>query len=227
MGDNKLRAAGGEPEASAVLAVVSVAGASISTIGGVLLPETVSATDERIARVDELQFDLGVGPCWDAVSTGRPVLEPDVAGAPRGTWPGFSEALLREQVAALFAVPMLVGPLRIGAIDLYDVRPRALDGEDLAKTVALAATLGRQVLRRAIELADFDGIEPVGRHSRRTVHQATGFVIAQLGVSAQDAELLIQATAYAEGRPMQEIAEQIVTRRRAFTADAGLIEDAR
>jgi hypothetical protein len=218
---------GGEPSVDTVLAAVSVTGASISTLGGLLQPETVSASDARIARIDELQFDLGVGPCWDAVATGRPVLEPDLRASPRASWPGFSEAVLREQIAALFAVPMLVGPLRIGAIDLYDLQPRTLDGEELARTVSLAAVLGRQVLRRAIELADPEAFEPVSRHSRRTVHQATGFVIAQLGVSVEDAELLIQASAYAEGRPMQEIAEQIVSRERAFSATSGAIEDVR
>lgn len=203
-------------------------GASISTLGGILEPETVSASDAVIARVDELQFDLGEGPCWDAIRTGLPVLEPDLVAAPRRLWPGFSDALLEEGVAALFAFPMLVGPFRIGAVDLYDVRPRELEGEDLARTADFAAKAGRRVLRRALRLAGVPPeAEPVQPHARRVIHQATGFVIAQLGVGADDAELLIQASAFTEGRPMREVAEEIVARRRRFTTDGVSIEGER
>jgi AmiR/NasT family two-component response regulator len=57
------------------------------------------------------------------------------------------------------------------------------------------------------------------------IHQATGFVIAQLGVSASDAELLIRARAFAEARTMQQVADDIVGRRIRFTmAGAGIVD---
>ncbi|MDQ1512285.1 MAG: hypothetical protein QOC59_127 [Microbacteriaceae bacterium] len=217
---------GDRVEAAAFVTAVSVTGASISTLGGLLGSETVSATDDRVARIDELQFDLGEGPCWDALSTGRPVLEPDLRARPRRHWAAFSPALSSEDVAALFAVPLIVGPLRIGAVDLYDVRARPLEGDDLAKTLALAAVVGRQVLRRAIAHAQ-PGQERPGPFSRRVIHQATGFVIVQLGVSASDAELLMQARAFAAGLTMQQVAEDIVNRRTRFTMEGSAIEDGR
>ena len=214
-----------ETHAGAVLAVVRVTGASISTMGGMLAAETVSATDATIARVDELQLDLGEGPCWDALDTGRPVLEPDLIGAPRRSWPAFSPALRAEPIGALFAFPMSVGPFRIGAIDLYDVRPRELGDDDVAGVVEFAAATGRQVLRRALRFTSIDDIDVIPPHARRVIHQATGFVIAQLGVTAEDAELLIRASAFAEGRPMRGIAEELVSRRRRFTVDGTVIGD--
>lgn len=214
--------------AEAVLAVVPLAGAAISTLGGLLGSETISASDDTIARVDELQFDLGEGPCWDAIATGLPVLEPDIRRRPVHTWPAFSPAISDADVAALFAIPLMVGPLRIGAIDMYDVRPRALEDGDLARATALAETVSRVVLRRAIEQSGLEeGPEPVRPFSRRRIHQATGFVIAQLGVSAADAELLIQARAFAESRSMLQVADDILSRRRRFTVRGGDIEDER
>jgi GAF domain-containing protein len=214
-----------QAQAQAVLAVVRVAGASISTMGGMLAAETLSATDPTIARVDELQLDLGEGPCWDALDAGRPVMEPDLLGAPRRYWPAFSPAVRAEPIAALFAFPMQVGPFRIGAIDLYDVRPRELGDDDVASVVEFAAVTGRQVLRRALRYTAIDDADVVPPHARRVIHQATGFVIAQLGVPAEDAELLIRASAFAEGRTMREIAEELVSRRRRFTIDGAVIED--
>ena len=214
-----------ESKAADVLAVVRVAGASISTMGGMLGAETLSATDPTIARVDELQLDLGEGPCWDALDAGRPILEPDLLGAPRRFWPAFTPALRGQRIGALFAFPMSVGPFHVGAIDLYDVRPRELADDDVAHVVEFAAVTSRQVLRRALQFTSIDDADLVPLHARRVIHQATGFVIAQLGVPADDAELLIRASAFAEGRPMREIAEELVSRRRRFTADGAVIED--
>lgn len=216
-----------EFHAADVLDVVPVAGASISTMGGILAVETVSSTDARIARVDELQFDLNEGPCWDALDSGVPVLEPDLVGAPRRFWPAFSPAIAHEPIAALFAFPMRVGPFRIGAIDLYDVDPHELDDAAVQQAMEFAALVGRRILRRALRFAAAGEGDPLPLHSRRVIHQATGFVIAQLGLPADDAELLIRASAFAEGRPMSDVAEEIVDRRRRFTADGAMIEDSK
>ncbi len=223
------RGSGDDPVgAAAILAVVGVTGAAISTLGGLLGSETLSASDDVIARVDELQFDLGEGPCWDALATGLPVLEPDLRGRPTRTWPAFSPAVSDSDIAALFAIPLTVGPLRVGAIDMYDVRPRPLGETDLARATALAAGMSRIVLRRAIEQSGLEeGTEEARPFSRRRIHQATGFVIAQLGVSAADAELLIRARAFAESRTMLDVADDILSRRRRFTLQGSDIEDDR
>ena len=211
-----------------MLEISSVAGASISTLGGLLGSETLSASDEIIARIDEIQFDLGEGPCWDAMTSGRPVLEPDLRNRTGASWPAFMRAVTDGKVASLFAIPLNVGPLRLGAIDMYDVRPRSLDEGELSRAVALAADVSRTVLRQAIEQSGLEeAASPARPMSRRRIHQATGFVIAQLDVSATDAELLIQARAFAEGRTMVEIADEILTRRRRFTVRGGEIEDER
>lgn len=213
------------PRAAAVLDAVRVSGASISTMGGILAAETVSSTDQHIARVDELQFDLGEGPCWDALAFGHPVLQSDLQNASPAAWPALVSALRDEPIRSLFAFPMRVGPLVIGAIDLYDVRARELDQDDVALVVRFAEQTGKRVLRRALRLSLLPDDEPMPPHARRIIHQATGFVIAQLSVPADEAELLIRASAFAEGRSMQEIAEEIISSRRRFSTDGTTIEN--
>ena len=56
------------------LNVLPVTGASISMLKSPFRTEVVCASDALAARLDELQIDLGEGPCWDAVSTLQPVL---------------------------------------------------------------------------------------------------------------------------------------------------------
>ena len=49
-------------------------------------------------------------------------------------------------------------------------------------------------------------------------------VLAQLGIPAPDALLVIQGHAFAAGRSMQEIAEEIIDRRLSFAVKAKQIE---
>lgn len=188
-----------------------VTGTAVSTIGDLLGTETVSASDAVAARLDELQFDLGEGPCWDALTLRRPVLEPDLEGRPRRAWPSFTAAAIDAGVGALFAFPMLVGPLRIGAVDLYAREALPLDEAHTQAATRLAEAAGRTLLRRALAAAGREEPpEDANPFSRRVVHQATGMVLAQLDVSADDARMVIQAHAFATERSMMEVSRDIL-----------------
>jgi len=52
-------------------------------------------------------------------------------------------------------------------------------------------------------------------------------VIAQLGLSPDDAHLLIQAQAFAQNRSMSEVAEDILERRTGYVMRDETIEDER
>jgi hypothetical protein len=192
-----------------------VSGASISTFGSLLPAETISVTDARAGRVDELQFDLGEGPCWDALVNRQPVLEPDLSAKSSASWPAFLHAIRDEEIGAIFAFPLLFGPLEIGAVDLYSVAPVLLTPGQQKQTLALSAIVSRILLRHAI--SDNDVASEITTFSRRLIHQATGMVLAQVGTTAEDAHLIIQARAYSENRPMREVAQDVIDRRIRFS----------
>lgn len=218
--------AGAVPDAEAIADALPVSGASVSTMGDFLGTETLAASDDRAARLDELQFDLGIGPCWDALATALPVLEPDLLGDGATRWPALSQSLHDSGVAAVFAFPLMLGPLKLGAVDLYSDRTQPLGRVAEEQAVLVAAVLSRHILRRALRSVGRDEHPQEGtKFSRRVIHQATGFVIAQLGISAEDAHLLIQGQAFADGRSMRDVAEDIVERRLSFAVDASGIEE--
>jgi hypothetical protein len=203
------------------LEVFPVTGAAVSTLGDFLGAETLSATDDRAARLDELQFDLGEGPCWDALRLARPVLEPDV-NHPNVVWPAFSPALREQQVSAIFAFPLLVGSLRIGAIDLYSLEPVTLHETHARQASAMADVISRKVLRQALASVDVEE-HPVSAYSRRLIHQATGMVLAQLDLSPDDARLVIHGHAFAVGKTLKEVAEDVLDGRLSFSnGDSGI-----
>lgn len=201
-----------------------VTGASVSTIGSFLGSETLSASDDVAARLDELQFDLGEGPCWDALRSGRAVLEPDFARTSATRWPALEAAMSDVDLRSVFAFPLAIGPLRIGAVDLYSLERVALDGKQAKQADAMAEVVGRHVLRQALGAVGRDYDVNGNAYSRRVVHQATGMVLAQLGISADDARLVIQGHAFAASRSMMEVAQDILDGRLDFADESDGIE---
>ena len=201
------------------LGLLPVTGVAISTLGAPFGTETVCASDTQAARIDELQFDLGEGPCWEALTARRPVLAPDLHSAAPSSWPIFLEAIGDAPVGALYAFPLTLGSLDIGAVDLYARRPGTLSPAQIADAVALAGIVALQVLRRSLSAQTLKpDAEADSGYSRRVVHQATGMILAQLGLSAADALLVINGYAFSHGRSVREVAADIVARRVDFTS---------
>jgi hypothetical protein len=203
------------------LAALPISGAAVSTLVPPFGSETVGASDAVAARIDELQFDLGEGPCWDALSTRRPVLSADLV-AESARWPLFRDALHESPACALFAFPLALGSLDIGAVDLYRRTPGTLTDAQVARATDLAGICARQLLRgwlNDLPESDADADAAAGGYSRREVHQATGMVLAQLGVAAADASLIIRGYAFARGRTVREVSADIVARRIDIAGD--------
>jgi hypothetical protein len=197
------------------LRVFPVSGASVSTVGDFLGSETISASDDQAARLDELQFDLGEGPCWSAVRTARPVLEPDLRN-PQNHWPAFTAAVVDLDVRSMFAFPLLVGSLRLGAIDFYSRQGVQLDREQVRQAGTMADIVSRHVLRRAVAEIGI-GDERTTPYSRRLIHQATGIVLAQLDLTAEEARLVVQGHAFSSERPMMDVARDVIDGRLSFS----------
>ena len=194
-----------------------VTGASISTLGRPLGSQTVCASTAVAARIDEIQIDAGEGPCWDALRTRRPVLTADLRQDDGGRWPGARQALRVLDVGALYAFPLYVGEIAIGAVDLYSEDPGRLSRQAVADVSVLAEIASRHLLRRALD--DVDNVEDGvadGPHTRREMHQATGMIAAQLSIPVDDALLVLRGRAFSSGRSVNEVAADVVARRLIF-----------
>jgi hypothetical protein len=205
------------------LSVLPVGGAALSVLAGAAGQSTICASDDTAARLDELQFDLGEGPCWDAMSTRLPVLKPDLGADGAAAWPMFTNAVVHDpigdDVRALYSFPLYVGSLDIGAVDLYSASTRPMERDQVKDASTLASLAAWQVLRRILADQAGDDLDTPGAQNRREVHQATGMVLAQLNISAGDAALLLRAHAFSRGRSVAEVANDVIERRLDFSAD--------
>jgi hypothetical protein len=202
-----------------------ITGVAVSAFPG-MVPETpICASDAISARIDEMQFELGEGPRWTAMRTRMPVALPNVKSDGHPQWPVFAKALLTLDVSALFEFPLVLGSMDIGVVELYSTASGPLSPADHAKALQLADAAAWKLLRHLLTAAPLDATAPYRddgpRLSRREIHQATGMVLAQAGVSATDALLLLRAHAFAQGRPVHEVARDVVGRTLDFTPTGG------
>lgn len=181
----------------------------------------IAATDGPARRMEDLQLVLGEGPCVDASRSGRPVLQPDlgVTGALR--WPHFGPAALRVGIRAIFAFPLQVGGIRLGVLDLYRDSPGMLSASDLAEALAYADAATEIILYLQGQAPD-DQLHPElseGFRQSPIVHQSTGMISAQAGVSIGEAFVLLRARAFALERRLVDVAQDVVDRRVRWDAE--------
>jgi hypothetical protein len=192
--------------------------ASIALLGGPQTYQSLAAAGPLGSRVGELQFTLGEGPAVEAFRSGKPALEPDLAGAGVTRWPGFASAALPLGVCAVFAVPLQAGGARVGVLDLARETTGPLSADALDEAVVLAEVATTAVLflqSRAVPGAVGTALAPPGS-GRIVVHQATGMVSAQLGVSVAVALARLRAFAHAADRALDEVATEVVARELRF-----------
>lgn len=202
------------------LDALPVTGVAVSVFGGSMEETTVAASDALSAKLDDLQFELGEGPRWEALRIRKPVLIPRVRRFDHGSWPVFAKTLLETEVEALFVFPLAVGAIDTGVVELYSTEPGGLSRSEHTTALALAESAGWSLLRRILTLGTPDGIGPDrdgSPLSRREIHQATGMVLAQTGSTATEALMLLRAYAFSHGRSLRATAGDVVGRRLDLT----------
>lgn len=193
--------------------VVDVDGAGILLRGGAH-QGLLCSSNPLASRVDGLCAALGEGPAMDASRQGVFALEPDLARPEQVRWPIFAPSALTAGVGAIFSFPLRVGSVLVGAMTLYNRRPGSLSDDQhgdalLMATIALHLVLQNQAGARPGDLAD--GLSAGAGDAE--VHQASGMISAQLGVGVAEALVRLRARAYADDRPVLDVARDVVHRR--------------
>ncbi|UYM05636.1 GAF and ANTAR domain-containing protein [Solicola gregarius] len=179
--------------------------------------QLTGSSDQNVARIAELEFELGEGPSTDATVSRRPVLVPDLSRATR--WPAYARFAMELGTAGVFALPLHVGAVHLGVLVLASDEVALLDGDRMAFAFAFAE-LATEILLDG----DGDGVPPdstmaaiLDAHSE--VYQAQGMVMVQLGVSLADALANLRARAFLQSRDLTELARDVLSGRERFERD--------
>ncbi|BCJ34018.1 GAF domain-containing protein [Actinocatenispora thailandica] len=169
----------------------------------------VHATNSTSAALEDLQLTVGEGPCLDAFESGGPVLISDTATL-ASRWPIFAAAAARLGAAAVFSFPLQIGVARLGSLDAYRASPGPLTAAQLTDGLILADLATARIME------EIDG-HPIADLSwladpHLEVHQATGMVQMQLGVTAEVALMRLRGYAFSHDLAVTEVARLIVDR---------------
>ncbi len=204
---------------------VGVTGAGLMVSGDTASMEPVYVTDSRVGEVENLQATLGQGPGTDALQSGRPILVGDLtAPMSLSRWPMFASEVGRLGVFGMYSLPLALGAIRVGVLDLYSDTPGHLNQDELmdaliyADTALLLALDAQSGIATAPDGEHVNGRgQPVLWHAK--VHQAAGMVSLQLGVSALDALVRLRAYAHANDKRLTDVARLVVDGRLRLQPD--------
>jgi hypothetical protein len=203
--------------------VTGAAGAGIMLMSGDVPRGSLCSTDAVSALIEQLQYDLGEGPCVDAYQQGWPVAEADLAAPDVTRWLAFTGPAVEAGARAVFGFPMQVGAVRLGALNLYLDRPSPLTDEQHAGALVLADIAAHTVLMLQADAPPGTVSAELEAHAdfQYVVHQASGMVAAQLDVSVGQALIRMRAHAFGNDRALADVARDVVERRLRFDADSG------
>lgn len=191
---------------------------TLALIAGTEPVGTLADAGRHSRRFTELQFELGEGPCLDAHASGSPILLPDLVAEGAARWPVFTAAAAQPGVRAEFCFPLCVESHCIGVFDVYRDEPGMLSNEQLADA-QVAADIARDAMLYLQEPPSLPGLaallEIVGL-DRIVVHQASGMIAAQLAETPSDGLARLRAVAFESGRPIHDIAQDVIERRVRF-----------
>lgn len=193
-------------------------GASIVLPGESDLRVTACSTDELAATLEDLQTVVGEGPTPAALDSGD-VSTADIPGADDDAWPLFQERVVQLGFAGVItSVPLIFEHHTVGVLSVHRQSPHQVEADVYR---FLGAALGAALLEDPAN-ALVGGPQDVGWSSQAKVHQATGMVIAQVGVRPTDAIALLKAQAFSAGTTLLEVAEHVLERQinfRNFTVE--------
>lgn len=171
--------------------------------------ETRAATGKLVHQLDELQYDLGEGPCVDTLR------ETDVVVAPRirhdQRWPRYVPAAVELGLRSQLAVRLYLDDRgTLGGLNLYSTTSDEVEPESEATAelfaahaaIALGNARQRETLNEALQ-------------SRKVIGQAIGIVMERYEMNEDRAfAFLVRASSHANIK-VRDIAQELVDQRNA------------
>jgi GAF domain-containing protein len=171
----------------------------------------VTAVNQAVIQLEELQEQFQEGPCVEAFRTGKVVAIEDI-GAVTGRWETYRRRASDLGFAAVAAIPMTVDSEVLGAVNLYSHSQRLWTDDDVAAARVLAdmatsyiinASELEQAQRTAEQLQE-------AFESRVSIEQAKGILAADGRVDMDQAFELLRRHARSHNASLRSVAEAVV-----------------
>ena len=174
------------------------------------LPHTVSSSDARAARVDEVQYGQGDGPCLETLRTGQVTVVTDLAEEHR--WGPYPAHAMPHGVRSSISLPLAVNGSTRGALNLYATTPNAfgVDHRHKAEIFASQASAALTVVVRQAEQTQLTAQLREALATRAVIDQALGVLMVREHTDHDGAFALLRETSQRQNHKLRDVARQIV-----------------
>ncbi|GIF44232.1 GAF domain-containing protein [Actinoplanes xinjiangensis] len=172
----------------------------------------MAASDERARILEIFQVQGREGPCFDAFSTGAPVVNEDLQGAGE-RWPDFTRHALAAGFGSVHAFPMRVRREVIGALNVFgDTAGGTFEEADVQVVQALTDVAAIGLLQeRAIRRGEVLTEQLQGAlNSRIVIEQAKGAIAQARGLSVDEAFIVLRGFARRTNRKLTDAAQDML-----------------
>jgi hypothetical protein len=196
---------------------VAEAGVVLADAQGQL--RALASSSERMRVLELIEVQRQDGPCLDCWRSGDVVREDHLAEA-AVRWPHFAPPALAAGFASVYAVPMRLRDVRLGALNLFANQPAGLAGPDetLAQAMADVATIGilhERFIRQREEVAEQ---LQVAFNTRVVLEQAKGVVAEAAGIDMDEAFAQLRHYARHHNLLLSDVARRVIDRALATEA---------
>lgn len=148
---------------------------------------TFGCTDERIAAIDQFQYDHERGPCVDALQQGEVKYFDGDEVEPK--WRQFANVAADNGVSSVVCFPLRLDDQVIGALNFYSPEKSALREGQREEGLLFAS-------QAAVAVSNAQAFADAGAHleqlsealeTRTMIGQATGLLMAQEGLTSDEA----------------------------------------
>ena len=187
-----------------LVAKCSHAGITINEKGGLL---TRVSSDDMVRRANELQYELGEGPCLSVRKDQDTMISVDLETETR--WPVWAPKVHHELGASsMMSLLVFTGENTYGALSLYAVGGQRFDVDDVAVAQTLAGHL-------ALSMSAEREIDQLGMAiiSRLVIGRAEGILMERLDITADQAFDYLRRISSHTNRKLVAVASDIARTR--------------
>jgi transcriptional regulator with GAF, ATPase, and Fis domain len=171
-------------------------------------------SDDLVRQVETMEYELGEGPCLDAISQ-QPVFESADLSDHVSRWPRFAVQALDAGIHSMLGFRLFAAQDTLGALDLYGYQRGVFDEASRATATVLAAHAALALAGAQLHERDLDTLAHLREAliARDVIGQAKGILMATRDVDADAAfEMLVRAS-QTQNVKVRNLAEEVARTR--------------
>ena len=172
--------------------------------------DTIVATADFVARIDDIQYSLGQGPCVSAVANRQIVLSGSLGGDRR--WPQFGSRVARLGVHSVVSLPLITDEGVVGAMNVYahDKNAFTADAGRLGELFAVPAAIAVQNAQVLAQTKRLASQLQAALSSRGVIERALGIMMSRSGGTEAEALDRLRTLSQNQHEKLPVVAQSIV-----------------